>query len=72
MLLLTMTQYTSLLFAVKKCKAVNQNVYFVTFNQPLYIKVRDIIKNIGPESDLKNIIIRLGGFHLLMSFLGIT
>lgn len=64
------TVYTSLICAVRKCEAVNQNTCFVTFDQPLYMKARNIIANIGPESDLRNVIVRLGGFHLLMSFLG--
>ena len=37
----------------------------VTFNQPLYIKAVDIV-----NSATLNVIVRLGGFHTLMIFLG--
>lgn len=43
---------------------------FVTFDQPLYVKARDIVSAKGADSDFRNVIVRLGGFHLLMSFLG--
>lgn len=59
------TIFTSLLMATEKCKTVNQSHCFVTFDQPLYIKARDIISN-----SFSNAVIRLGGFHLLMSFMG--
>ena len=37
------------------------------FDQPLYIKDADIVASL-PE--LSNIFLRLGGFHLVMSYLG--
>ncbi|KAJ8880838.1 hypothetical protein PR048_017309, partial [Dryococelus australis] len=37
---------------------------------PLYMKARDIVGASDETSDLSKIVIRLGGFHLLMSFLG--
>lgn len=41
---------------------------FITFDQPLYIKARDIVgANIFDQT---LIVVRLGGFHLFMSFLG--
>ena len=42
---------------------------FVTFDQPLYIKARDIIA-CTPLSDKSFIVPRLGGFHMLMSYFG--
>ena len=39
----------------------------VTFDQPLYIKAADII---AASDDLTKVFVRLGGFHLLMSFMG--
>lgn len=42
---------------------MNQNTYFVTFDQPLYIKARDVVEK---TPMLSNVIVRLGGFHLLM------
>lgn len=34
------------------------------------MKARDIISNSIPVSDLSSVAVRLGGFHLLMSFMG--
>lgn len=62
------TVYTALLIARQKCDSINQKTCFVTFDQPLYMKAQEIVHNGKPE--LKNVIPRLGGFHLLMSFLG--
>ncbi|KYN50496.1 hypothetical protein ALC57_00134 [Trachymyrmex cornetzi] len=62
------TTYTVLVFASEKCKQLNQHTCFVTFDQPLYIKAKDIISS--ENSNLSNVIVRLGGFHLLMSFMG--
>ncbi|CAC5392561.1 unnamed protein product [Mytilus coruscus] len=42
----------------------------LTYDQPLYWKALTIIDNEPKESDLKSIVLRLGGFHLEMSFLG--
>lgn len=49
------------------------DVCFVTFDAPLYLKARYILSCVDSNDDpfgLSNIIARLGGFHLLMSFLG--
>ena len=64
------TIYTVLIQVVEKCKELKQQSSFVTFDQPLYIKARDIVKKCGQDSHLNNVIVRLGGFHLLMSFMG--
>ena len=37
------TIYTVLLQAVEKCKSSNQKHTFVTFDQPLYLKAREIL-----------------------------
>ena len=42
----------------------------LTFDQPLYWKGRNIIQNEPDDSALKTIVLRLGGFHTEMSFLG--
>jgi len=39
----------------------------VTFDRPLYIKAQNIVEQSKPEPQ---IVVRLGGFHLLMSFIG--
>ncbi|CAK1580968.1 unnamed protein product [Parnassius mnemosyne] len=53
---------TALQYALKKSQEVGVTVCFVTFDQPLYLKAREI--------SFGSIMVRLGGFHLLMSFLG--
>lgn len=63
------TLNTALHYAATETSKLNQNTCFVTFDQPLYIKARDIVSQLGDE-DLKNVVVRLGGFHLLMSYLG--
>lgn len=42
----------------------------MTFDLPLFMKAHDIIHSADPTSPVRNVIVRLGGFHLLMSFLG--
>ena len=64
------TIYTVLRLALEKSKSLGQAIAFATFDQPLYWKARDIVASAPENSDLKNIIVQLGGFHLLMSFLG--
>ena len=42
----------------------------MTFDQPLYWKALTIMENESPESAIKSVVLRLGGFHNEMSFLG--
>lgn len=42
----------------------------VTFDQPLYAKATKIVASADKADPISNIFVRLGGFHLLMSFLG--
>jgi hypothetical protein len=46
-----------------------QKTCFVTFDQPLFFKARDIVEG-GKHSELSCVVVRLGEFHLLMSFMG--
>ena len=61
------TIYTALCFAQKQCENYGLRVCPVTFDQPLYIKAAEIVAS---SRDLDKVIVRLGGFHLLMSYLG--
>lgn len=63
------TVYTSLLEASQRCKTLGQKTCFVTFDQPLYLKAKEIVHS-DKTPELDNVIVRLGGFHLLMSFMG--
>lgn len=60
--------YTTLKFVCKEASRYNKTPV-ITFDQPLYWKALLITRN-ERESDLNRIVIRLGGFHLQMSFLG--
>ncbi len=42
----------------------------VTFDQPLYWKAYLIMKSEPSFSEINGIVLKLGGFHTLMSFLG--
>lgn len=67
------TILTALVESAARCKKNNQKNAFVTFDQPLYWKARGIIANVDKNNDPHNlscIVVRLGGFHALMSFLG--
>ena len=72
------TIYTALLFAQQQIvdQEMKQSrggeprqkmVTSVTFDQPLYAKADDIVEA-SPEID--RIVVRLGGFHLIMSYMG--
>jgi hypothetical protein len=64
------TIYTTLLCALENAKRYGHDVCIVTFDQPLYAKAREIVSSAPEGFKLSKIIIRLGGFHLLMLFLG--
>ncbi|CAH0555189.1 unnamed protein product [Brassicogethes aeneus] len=64
------TIYTTLHCAINTAKSHRQKTYVVTFDQPLYSKAREMIAASAANSDLSKVIVRLGGFHMLMSFLG--
>lgn len=64
------TIYSALLFAQKMARQHGQSMCAVTFDQPLYIKAAEMVASADINSPLKQIWVRLGGFHLLMSFLG--
>lgn len=64
------TVHTTLLHACKTGNACGQQTKFVTFDQQLYWKAVDILATLRDNEELKNVVVRLGGFHLLMSFMG--
>ncbi|KAK3895921.1 hypothetical protein Pcinc_000394 [Petrolisthes cinctipes] len=49
------------------CSKHNLKICPVTFDQPLYQKAAEIV---AASRDLDRVVVRLGGFHLLMSYLG--
>lgn len=61
------TLYTALKCAADIVAKEGMKTCFITFDQPLYIKARDIVAAI--LFDQVYVVARLGGFHLLMSYL---
>lgn len=66
------SDYNTLFTALQNAAAIvskeGMKTLIVTFDQPLYIKARDIVE--ATFFDQIVVIVRLGGFHLLMSFMG--
>ena len=56
--------YSTLVF-IEQAKILNITTPYITFDQPLWLKSVEIVKAKSLE-----IVCRLGGFHLLVSFLG--
>jgi hypothetical protein len=63
------TVFISPFEASERSKGHFQKTCFVTFDQPLFFKARDIVEG-GQHSELSCVVVRLGEFHLLMSFMG--
>ncbi|GBP85751.1 hypothetical protein EVAR_97247_1 [Eumeta japonica] len=61
------TVYTSLLYAANHARCADQKTIFVTFDYPLYMKALQILSNCQVKK-LENVVARIGGFHLLMSY----
>ena len=61
--------YSMLLFVFDEASAHNVTPV-VTFDQPLWWKAVTIISCKSEDSDLRSIVLRLGAFHMEMSFLG--
>ena len=59
--------YSTLIHIINQAKYLNIETPCVTFDQPLWIKAFKIVKT----KNLR-IVLRLGGFHSLMSFVGIV
>lgn len=62
------TLYTALDYASGIVLEAGMKTCIITFDQPLYIKARDIVQAL--LFDKVHMVVRLGGFHLLMSFMG--
>lgn len=61
--------HTAICTAIENCLSMGQKTCIITFDQPLYMKAKDIACTLE-EPQRSSVVIRLGGFHLLMSFLG--
>lgn len=63
------TLHTALQYAKTETTNIRQKTTFLTFDQPLYWKSKSIVANLA-YSTMKNVVVLLGIFHLLMSFMG--
>ena len=61
--------YSTLIFLVEQAN-YNNTTPVITFDQPLYWKAQTIIANEPSSSRLKSVVLRIGGLHTEMSFLG--
>ena len=57
--------YSTLMFIIDQSKRINVKIPVITFDQPLWLKATEVVN----AKSLKVILI-LGGFHLMMSFIG--
>ncbi|CAG9833247.1 unnamed protein product [Diabrotica balteata] len=64
------TLFTTLQSALNIAKTDKQKTCVITFDQPLYSKAREMVAAADTSSNLSKIVMKLGGFHMLMSFLG--
>ena len=64
------TIYTCLQYVAEQRSKCRQCRTTVTFDQPLNAKARKIVLAPGPHDPLSGYVIRLGGFHHLLSFMG--
>lgn len=62
------TLHTAALKSIDIAKKHNMKTCIMTYDQPLYTKTKDIIEACHFKDIL--VIVRIGGFHMLMSFLG--
>lgn len=56
-------------FVSEESKKQNQSC-IVTFDQPLFLKASEIVASADSQSEISKIFVRLGGFHVLISFMG--
>lgn len=59
--------YSTLSFVVSQAKKYGYPP-ILTFDQPLYWKSIKIVKDANAGSDLSSLVLKLGGFHTIMSF----
>lgn len=57
-------------YASENSKNHGHKTYIITFDQSLYMKAREMVADSEFNTELSKVIVRLEGFHMLMSFLG--
>lgn len=61
--------YSTLTFVASHARRHNSTAV-VTFDQPLWWKAHSLVESQPENSDIRSVVVRLGGFHTQMSFLG--
>ncbi|GFV62594.1 uncharacterized protein TNCV_2528191 [Trichonephila clavipes] len=56
--------------SVENAKQLNMRTCILTFDQPLYMKARDIASTVYLSDEV--LVVRLGSFHTAMSYMGST
>ena len=62
--------YSTLRCVCKEAKRRNVKTPVLTFDQPLWWKAQIIVASQSGDNEIRGIVLRLGGFHAEMSFLG--
>ena len=63
------TIYTAMITSVDNAKALGMRTCVVTFDQPLFMKASDIASAICLSDEIL-VVVRLGSFHTVMSYMG--
>ena len=61
--------YSTLTFVSSHARRHNRTA-IITFDQPLWWKAHTLVESQPENSDLRSVVVRLGSFHMQMSFLG--
>ncbi|GBM70465.1 hypothetical protein AVEN_188213-1 [Araneus ventricosus] len=62
--------YTTLKYTAEDRLQKNSTICLSIFNQPLHVKAKEIAGSMLEDSLFRTVVVRLGGFHLLMSYMG--
>ena len=61
--------HSTMLFVTSHARQYNVSP-ILTFDKPLWWKAMTIQESVSEDSEIKDVILRMGGFHTQMSFLG--
>ncbi|GBN46390.1 hypothetical protein AVEN_23270-1 [Araneus ventricosus] len=64
------TLYTAFKYAAEDNLQQSSKICLVTFDQPLYVKAREIVGLMSDDPLFRTVVLRLGAFHMLMSYMG--
>ncbi|GBM60039.1 hypothetical protein AVEN_147601-1 [Araneus ventricosus] len=64
------TLYTALKYSAEDNLQQSSKICLVSFDQPLYIKPRENVSLVSDAPLFRTVVLRLGGFYMLMSYMG--